>query len=151
MVIKSEVREMGINEFLSVPSQYGINRLYKYRSMKSKELQRIFANREIYLANPTAFNDPFECRPNIIIHQGRLSREFYIKGMAKRFKPDINRREREHYIREAKMILSDKERLNTVFESFIKKIGIYSLSAVMDDILMWSHYSDSHRGLCIEF
>ena len=29
--------------------------------------------------------------------------------------------------------------------------GILSLCAKNDDILMWSHYASSHRGICLEF
>jgi hypothetical protein len=29
--------------------------------------------------------------------------------------------------------------------------GILSLSAVCDNIIMWSHYADSHRGICIAY
>jgi hypothetical protein len=29
--------------------------------------------------------------------------------------------------------------------------GVFSLSARWDSVLMWSHYADYHRGLCIEF
>ncbi len=32
-----------------------------------------------------------------------------------------------------------------------KEIGVFSLSEIPDNILMWSHYSDHHRGFCIEF
>ncbi|MGE6213478.1 DUF2971 domain-containing protein, partial [Comamonas aquatica] len=32
----------------------------------------------------------------------------------------------------------------------IQNKGILSLSEVPDNILMWSHYSDQHRGICIE-
>jgi len=32
----------------------------------------------------------------------------------------------------------------------IKNIGILSLSEVNDNVLMWSHYADQHRGFCIE-
>ncbi|HKN12016.1 MAG TPA: DUF2971 domain-containing protein [Candidatus Binatus sp.] len=33
----------------------------------------------------------------------------------------------------------------------IPKSGVLSLSAVPNDILMWSHYADSHRGVCLKF
>lgn len=49
------------------------------------------------------------------------------------------------------MILNDPERRNKVFEDFIIKTGVYCLSAINDDILMWSHYSEGHRGLCLQF
>ena len=29
--------------------------------------------------------------------------------------------------------------------------GILSLSALNDNVIMWSHYADSHRGVCIEY
>lgn len=31
------------------------------------------------------------------------------------------------------------------------KTGILSLTSKRDDILMWSHYADSHKGICLEF
>lgn len=36
-------------------------------------------------------------------------------------------------------------------ERITEKIGVLCLSAQKDDILMWSHYADSHRGICLEF
>ena len=32
-----------------------------------------------------------------------------------------------------------------------ERTGILSLSAKPDDVLMWSHYSNSHQGLCVGF
>ena len=34
-------------------------------------------------------------------------------------------------------------------ESVNTTVGIFSLSAIKDNLLMWSHYADSHRGFCI--
>jgi len=31
------------------------------------------------------------------------------------------------------------------------KIGVYSLSEDPNNIIMWSHYSDRHKGFCIEY
>lgn len=31
------------------------------------------------------------------------------------------------------------------------KLGIFCLTETNDNILMWSHYADGHRGFCIEF
>jgi hypothetical protein len=42
----------------------------------------------------------------------------------------------------------------TSFENAIrtmKQMGVLSLSEINDNILMWSHYSESHTGFCIEF
>jgi hypothetical protein len=38
-----------------------------------------------------------------------------------------------------------------LIDTLNRSIGIYSLSAVKDEILMWSHYADEHRGYCLMF
>lgn len=130
-----------------------VNRLYRYRSLKSEELEGIFNNIEIYLPNPTLFNDPFECRPNLIIHKGKLSKDYYIRESVKRarIKHNLLKHQEPNYISNLRMILNDVERMNGIYEDFIINVGVYCLSAINDDILMWSHYSDGHRGICLEF
>ena len=39
---------------------------------------------------------------------------------------------------------------NRLWEETNKDISILSLSEVNDNILMWSHYSDSHAGICLD-
>jgi hypothetical protein len=85
------------------------------------------------------------------MHKQKLSTELYIRGLRKRLRPNYNKRQAEGYISNVKIILSDTERLQKVYENFMIVTGIYCLSKIMDDILMWSHYSDSHKGLCLEF
>ena len=34
---------------------------------------------------------------------------------------------------------------------YYKDIGIRCFSAANDNVLMWSHYADSHKGVCLEF
>lgn len=36
-------------------------------------------------------------------------------------------------------------------ERATESIGIFCLSARNDSLLMWSHYADGHRGICLEF
>lgn len=45
--------------------------------------------------------------------------------------------------------LPDSER--SELESELEATGIFCLSEVNDNPLMWSHYADSHRGVCIEY
>ena len=39
---------------------------------------------------------------------------------------------------------------NRLWEETNKDVSILSLSEVNDNILMWSHYSDSHTGICLD-
>jgi hypothetical protein len=38
-----------------------------------------------------------------------------------------------------------------IYEKTIGRRGILSLSATVRNTIMWAHYADSHKGLCIEF
>lgn len=40
---------------------------------------------------------------------------------------------------------------NRIFSFIDKKIGVASLTTSYNNPLMWSHYGDSHRGICIEY
>ena len=45
-----------------------------------------------------------------------------------------------------------KRIINEVHKYYIdQNIGVYCLSEDPKNILMWSHYADSHKGICIEF
>ena len=34
---------------------------------------------------------------------------------------------------------------------FFPQIGVYCISSLKDNILMWSHYANNHKGICLEF
>jgi len=48
-------------------------------------------------------------------------------------------------------LLVNPDVLARTYRQFVASVGIYCLSEKNDDLLMWSHYSDSHRGLCLQF
>jgi hypothetical protein len=128
--------------------------LYKYRSLRTKadrkHTLRIITHNEIYFAKCKEFNDPFDCNFHISCdtyfntHKTRLrklnpniSEEEVDKQTRKDLQPEnIEKRERK--------VNSDIRRIND-------NVGIFSMSAKRDDILMWSHYADHNKGICIEF
>lgn len=78
-----------------------------------------------------------------------------------------SRHQSEHKKREWTITVRDKqgreldagEAFNSVQDKHIKRLyqlldksfGVLSLSEKPDDILMWSHYSNSHNGICLEY
>jgi hypothetical protein len=40
---------------------------------------------------------------------------------------------------------------NEVYKNFTKGICVCCFSKNMNEILMWSHYADNHKGVCLEF
>jgi len=51
----------------------------------------------------------------------------------------------------ARKAQSDEALNGKSFVDYVNDFGVLCLSEVNDDILMWSHYADSHQGICIGF
>lgn len=101
--------------------------LYKYRVIDDHSL-RIFSNDELYYANYRDLNDPFELAFEVTINHRPDSK----------VKPEVLEK------------LKGKIKAN-IESCFHPNIGFLSLTEKRDDVLMWSHYADSHTGICLEF
>lgn len=99
--------------------------LFKYRSFDKSSLE-LFINRELWFAKADTLNDPFEAN---------CSFSNVLKAVW------------EHY--------PLPNNLRVKYEDIIKEslhtLGICSFSKARKNQLMWSHYADEHRGICIGF
>ncbi|MBA6290166.1 DUF2971 domain-containing protein [Colwellia sp. MB3u-4] len=103
-------------------------KLYKYMS---EEVALEFIKQPLLRITPRqSLNDPFECLPSISV------------------KDKI-----ETYINEQIIPGLKKNQVLTIEEldSFMDLHGIISLSESPDNLLMWSHYGDDHKGMVVEF
>lgn len=126
---------------------------YKYRAINKYSLD-ILENNNIYFSNYTDFNDPFEFStpfPDVRKMFKRASEkiDFLKKG-------DIFDAETHTHLKNIceRIIKNGNLKLDITHSKIkerLEKVGIYSLSKVNDEILMWSHYADNHRGFCIGF
>lgn len=127
--------------------------LYKFKQFTTRNLVSLQKNK-IYFANPDTFNDPFDCS----------IRPFYEKESLKDyiadFKPavkatkDYDDKNAIEYItkRYNENVAELKiEMLGLFIKVVLRQFGVFSLSENNDDLLMWAHYADSHKGYCIEF
>lgn len=138
-----------------------IHHLYKYRSLAgpaSTFVERIFTHNELYFPKPSEFNDPFDCSPTASLEATDEQFAEYLDGLYKRRMPHLSRADRRLSVKNA---MKDRVRnhkshlaLQTLAGSLsqvVELAGVLSLSAKCDHILMWSHYADSHRGVCLRF
>lgn len=104
----------------------------------------------IYFQNPRLLNDPFDCYPNLL-----------------KFTEDQTQLKLLFQVIQQVMSVSDrtkfaKEILNNdyanfrnfgfdYFNSFINKLGIACFSLSPSNLLMWSHYSNFHKGVCLMY
>jgi len=140
-------------EILKRIRPYDVEYLYKYREIGSIGLERTFTHNEIYLPDPTKFNDPFDCAPKLGVHKSEYKRKQYYKDIVKRRYPNATSFQVKQELKNNPKVnkIYMPENIQDIFLKFVKQFGIYCLAEVPDDILMWSHYSNSHRGLCLQF
>lgn len=87
-----------------------------------------------------ALNDPFELLPQASQVSDLYERIF---GYAKKSGHDVSMFEG---IRDA---VNNSEKGIYEYTALMDRYGIISLSERCDDILMWSHYANDHKGLCV--
>lgn len=134
--------------------------LYKYRFIDPafpERSSRIFTHNELYFPHARQFNDPFDCRFSFSFASTSAQLRDYLRRNVRRRLPHLNRHEREAWVAE-KIRLQVHESsgfkaglTEAIEKMLMTEVGIYSLSRIHDDILMWSHYAASHRGYCLIF
>ena len=123
--------------------------IYQYMSFEGAKM--LLENMTVMAKNPTEFNDPYDCDLELL-HFGSASVE-KLKKSIKNFNSNLSRNEK-HKIINYKNLTDEKVievYKNFVFPNFAKTIGVACFSEKGDIPLMWSHYTRSHRGICIGF
>jgi len=132
--------------------------LYKYRTWENEKHRRILTNNEIFFSSAREFNDPFDCQLNVrwdLITDGQaLSR---IKRLIKEESPNLpdmivktaakHFQGQKHYRDVENLRYHDSE----IKRHLAEEHGIFGLCETAEDIVMWSHYSDCHKGFCVAF
>jgi hypothetical protein len=133
-------------------------RLYKYRTVDEHgRLQSIFTRNELYFASPDKLNDPFDCRYSVIYRGTKAERKEFCRLMVEPRRSRLTKDQFHHFVKK----LMDgfcgpnkeyhKADRSETARKVLARLRVLSLTTVCDDILMWSHYADSHRGVCLEF
>lgn len=135
--------------------------VYKYRNWKDEFHKNVLDKNEVYLSSPDEFNDPFDC--NIPVCYSLLDSEdkleLYARELIERQKLRLLERGRNIEDEYNRVMYRLKNEINVLqeehskfdFQNLNKYCGIYSLSKNWNNILMWSHYSDCHKGYSVGF
>lgn len=137
-------------------------RAYKYLPFGVRALDWL-TTESVYFADPRRFNDPLDCAPSVSVDIPADRLEPLFRGFAQalgRQEPQI-----EHVLREHRNWCSQFRRdeageefveclrreIQQMLRDHLGRSGVLSLSQLWDSTLMWSHYADQHRGVCIEY
>jgi hypothetical protein len=131
--------------------------LYKYQAFTPDSLSNL-ATRQIWFSRPAQFNDPFDCA--IRVDRGPISDPDYQRlfeylrtesgdpaGFDAHYSPSgsANAKFRDHVQTGLDAAFEERKKL------MLEKRGVSCFSARNDDVLMWSHYADRHKGFCLGF
>jgi hypothetical protein len=120
-------------------------RLYKYRRFDAYT-EDIFRNHSLWFSGPLAFNDPFDCQ---IRDAGNYTRNDIHTYCNTRGVPA------QQAAQIADLFQQNPDNLLQLLEEAkneaITTKGVLAMSQVRDNILMWSHYADSHTGFVLGF
>jgi hypothetical protein len=144
---------------MQTAEQAGIRKLYHYEMFDPKHLADSLANNRIHVSNIENVNDPWDCRPwfdRDVSESGRR------REWAEFFSPLAEYWSEEERIvmarmtppwtdNEAFLAKSIDDLLKNVAGNTIQRWRMYCLTPDADSILMWSHYSGKHTGICLEF
>ena len=129
--------------------------LYKFEKLNVQTLRNL-KNAQIYFNTPASFNDPFDCSAldvSAMLTDDKVveTYKWHLKNNNIQVDSEINS------IKDVPQKIVDQT--HEVFEeSFTKqqdeilnKKGCTCFSELNDNILLWSHYADGHKGICLEF
>ncbi len=130
-------------------------KIYKYESWNEHSLKNL-KNQHLYFSDPRSFNDPFDCSIDFKISE-MSDEEFHrIHTHFLETCPDRN-----EFIKKFGEICSEsfkafivpviEEKAKEATDIFFRNRGVTCFSESNNEILMWSHYSKSHTGFCLEF
>jgi len=119
-----------------------VTSLFKYKPINKFTLD-IIANDRVFYPLPDSFNDPFDTQCSFR-NKSTRTQSTDTQKLNKAF-PDEDLDEITVSIRK------DLTRNIDDFKRELQNFGVLSLAENAKDILMWSHYSEDHKGLCIEF
>lgn len=129
--------------------------LYHYRGCTGindeRNLRDLLVSSQLFLRAPSDFNDPFECRFQFGNVAETTTVYDCLVGAATNHgaaTTDIN-----NIAAGITKVGSDGIQ-NIAIDATnarLQAVGIFCLSESYKDILMWAHYGESHRGVCVEF
>lgn len=113
-----------------------LSSIFKYFPMR----EEFFSNRLLRASGNRSLNDPFEARPSISYFESLANQTGWARFSA-------SKKDLEEYVQGLPMHSPWRTFGLSQFDSF----GIISFTKKQDNLLMWSHYADEHRGMVVEF
>jgi len=119
--------------------------IYKY--ITTENAIKILENKTLWFTSPKDYNDPFDCNINLLDLTPRdediisviKKNIFYREGVRR----EIQKNRKNPY--------RIKKQTSEQLQNHIYNSGVCCFSEMNNNNLMWAHYADNHKGLCLKF
>ncbi|PMN66099.1 DUF2971 domain-containing protein [Enterovibrio norvegicus] len=117
--------------------------LYKYLPLDSLSVKSILIDHEVYFASVGGMNDPFEGLPRYKMPTRKEIEKHLLRRGAKR------KNLKKIMPKAFEDLLYNKNNWRKLNAKAADSAGIFCVTPHKDNLLMWSHYANSHDGICI--
>jgi hypothetical protein len=122
--------------------------LYKYcvaNYKKNPHFHTIISSNRLHFSSPKVFDDSFECQMQPVVFSVKNATLFL-----KRFLPKAPEDVVDSLLKKA---IEDPAGFAKIMDGMIKIAdkGVLCLAQQPDNIMLWGHYADNHRGVCLKF
>jgi hypothetical protein len=137
--------------------QAGHARLYHYEKFDVRWLTTTLRDQKIYCSDPARLNDPWDCKPTYdpaSVTNPKDIEDFilWLRSIPKeRLQPQREAAFEDRLRTDTAYRNQIVEGFSTRNRSMIERRRIYCLTPNPYSTLLWSHYADNHRGICLEF
>ena len=137
--------------------------MYRFRHFQfsdseehQQEPERILCDSMLWCADPRMFNDPFDCKPNLVMT------DIPVDEAVHRAEAMIRRRGLPPHHPQAMALMRSaregrfsspelREALRRGMQESIDRSSVCCFNGKWDDPRMWAQYADNHRGYCLAF
>lgn len=167
-------REVSVEKAILFAKSRLPSKLYKFQKLDDDDYTlNNLKNGNYYLANIYNANDCYECYPTINFDRHvrylirndilRMEEDGYKvsdqekKGIELSYDPFntfveiLKNRKLDILISKEEYRKQQHENANSTFKIIKDNVRIYSFTERNDSTVMWSHYADNHRGICLEY
>lgn len=128
-------------------SQY----LHRFQKIDQNLFNSLIYNYQ-WFSNPLDFNDPYDCNIELDYTNTPEEIEVFIREMNDN---NYNIKDERYIVKRIKSFVEKPELMALLSKQqdakIVSKMGLCCFSERDDSLLMWSHYGDSHKGVCLSF
>lgn len=125
--------------------------IYKYRVCNQIFWDGFYSNK-LWFSSPLDFNDPYDCYEYLLgppEDKNQLIK--YMQSVGENHGMTSAEIDRITDFANNDFELVSQDFIDTMRRSQIERLAICSMSEVSNDVVLWSHYADGHKGVCLIF